>query len=245
MLLPKGNGSQSPKVRVTPQQQKVNKPLASEVSETADPLPQIAINTHSNPKAEVRGSGRSKGENTATSPRGPHATRVPAVRSWSPIWYAQHLRDQSSEQAIALLCITVHPKHYLEATHQVLHELNKLTVEEAATAIHELHGPKRYIRGTGNSMFLPVSLTTIDDCRSIATCALLDSGCMGSSINAGFVQAKGLNMHKLARPVPVYNADGSLNNGGSITDYVVLQLAIGQHVERITFGVTNLGSSNI
>ncbi|KAG0695877.1 hypothetical protein DFH29DRAFT_779653, partial [Suillus ampliporus] len=153
--------------------------------------------------------------------------------------------DQSSEQAIALLRIAVHPKRYLEATYEVLHELNKLMVEEAATAIQELHGPKRYIRGTGSSIFLPVSLTTIDDRRCIATRALLDCGCTGSSIDAGFVRANGLNTHKLARPVPVYNADGSLNSGGSITDYVVLQLAIGTHIERITFGVTNLGSGNI
>ncbi|KAG2073475.1 hypothetical protein BDR04DRAFT_980960, partial [Suillus decipiens] len=74
---------------------------------------------------------------------------------------------------------------------------------------------------------------------------LLDCGCTGSSIDAGFVRANGLNTHKLARPIPVYNADGSLNNGGLITDYVVLQLAIGQHFKWITFGITNLGSSDI
>ncbi|KAG1843641.1 hypothetical protein C8R48DRAFT_546082, partial [Suillus tomentosus] len=153
--------------------------------------------------------------------------------------------DQSPTQAIVLLRIAVHPKHHLEATDAVLQQLNQLTIEEAATAVQELHGPKRYIRGTGQSLFLPASLTTINDCRCITTRALLDSGCTGSSIDAGFVRAHGLNTHKIARPVPVYNADGSLNNGGSITDYVVLQLAVGNHVERITFGVTNLGSGDL
>ncbi|KAG1884425.1 hypothetical protein F4604DRAFT_1574621, partial [Suillus subluteus] len=106
--------------------------------------------------------------------------------------------DQSPEQAIALLRIAVHPRQYLEATDTILRELNELTIEEAATAIQELHGPKRYIRGMGNSMFLSVSLTTIDDRRKVVTHALLDCGCTGSSIDAGFVRANGLNMHKLA-----------------------------------------------
>lgn len=73
----------------------------------------------------------------------------------------------------------------------------------------------------------------------------MDSGCTGSSIDAGFVQAKGLNAQPLPRPVPVYNADGTLNNGGSITHTVTLRLAIGRHSERIIFEVTNLGKSDL
>jgi len=94
-------------------------------------------------------------------------------------------------------------------------------------------------------MYLPVFLTTIDDCHCITTRALLDSGCTGSSIDAGFVWAKGFNTHKLACPVPVYNADGTLNHGGSIAEYLTLQVAVGHHLERVTFGITTLGSANI
>ena len=73
----------------------------------------------------------------------------------------------------------------------------------------------------------------------------MDSGCTGSSIDTGFVRAKGLNAQPLPRPVPVYNADGTLNNGGSIMHTVTLRLTIGRHSERITFGVTNLGKSDL
>ncbi|KAG1774228.1 hypothetical protein EV702DRAFT_975035, partial [Suillus placidus] len=227
-----------------PQEQKVSKSPAPEVTDK-NPLPQVAINNLSNLRTEVCGSGRSTGKNAVSSPGGPHTTQVPTAKSWLPIWYAQRLRDQSPIQAIALLCIAVHPKRHLETTDAVLQQLNQLPIEEAAMAIQELHGPKRYICGTGRSLFLPASLTTIDDRRCIATRALLDSGCTGSSVDAGFIRAHGLNTHKIARPVPVYNTDGSLNSGGSITDYVVLQLAIGNHVERITFGVTNLGGGDL
>ena len=43
----------------------------------------------------------------------------------------------------------------------------------------------------------------------------------------------------------MYNTDGTLNNGGSITCTVTLRLTIGRHLERITFGVTNLGNSDL
>ncbi|KIJ06944.1 hypothetical protein PAXINDRAFT_28783, partial [Paxillus involutus ATCC 200175] len=74
---------------------------------------------------------------------------------------------------------------------------------------------------------------------------LVDSGCTGSSIDSGFVRAKGLNAQPLPRPIPVYNADGTLNKGGSITHFVTLQMTIGKHSERITFGVTDLGKSDL
>ncbi|KAG0699468.1 hypothetical protein DFH29DRAFT_877292 [Suillus ampliporus] len=58
------------------------------------------------------------------------------------------------------------------------------------------------------------------------TQALIDSGCTGSTIDARFVAAKGINTQKLACPIPVYNADDTLNAGGVISHYVVLQLNI-------------------
>ena len=73
----------------------------------------------------------------------------------------------------------------------------------------------------------------------------MDSGCTGSSIDSGFVQAKGLNTHPLPRPIPVYNADRTLNKGGATTHYVTLRLTIGTHSEWITLGVTNLGKSDL
>ena len=75
--------------------------------------------------------------------------------------------------------------------------------------------------------------------------ALVDSRCTGSSIDAGFVKAKGLNARPLPHPIPVYNADGTLNKAGSITHYVTLCMTIGTHSEQITFSVTDLGKSDV
>ena len=181
------------------------------------------------------GSGRSEGEAAACNLRGPHNTKVPAARlpPWSAIWCAQRLRDQPYEQVMDLLRMLAHPKRHLETTPEVLREINALSLKEASEAIDELSGSKRFIRGSGNSWTLPATLATLDDRRSFSVKALVDSGCTGSSIDAGFVAAKGINTQKLAHPIPVYNADGTLNAGGVITDYVALQMTIGDHVERL------------
>lgn len=139
----------------------------------------------------------------------------------------------------------VHPKRHLEATAEVLKELNALSLEEASEAINELSTPKCYIQGTGNLLTLNAILNTLDDCRGFSVNALIDSGCTDSSIDTGFIAAKGINTQKLAHPIPVYNADGTLNAGGVITDYVTLQLKIDDHVECLTLGVTDLGKGEL
>ena len=166
-------------------------------------------------------------------------------RSWTSPWYACRLRDQKPSQAMTLLQVLVHPRCHPEATPEVLEELNHLTVEEATDAIQELCGPKHFICGSGSSLTVPAQLSTLDDQPQFSLCALVDSGCTGSSIDAGYVQAKGLNTQPLSRPVSVYNTDGTLNNSRSITHTVTLRLTIGQHSEHITFGVTNLGKSDL
>lgn len=75
-----------------------------------------------------------------------------------------------------------------------------------------------------------------------------NSGYTGSSINAGFIKAKGLNVlyihyHNLC--IPIYNVDRTLNKGGAITDYIILRMTIGTHSEQLTFSVTDLGKSDL
>jgi hypothetical protein len=91
MLLSKGNGNPHPRIRVMPQKQKVNKSPALGETALAIPLPPVAVKIHSDSKVKVHGSGRSMGENAASNPREPCATRVPAAKPWSPFWFAQRL----------------------------------------------------------------------------------------------------------------------------------------------------------
>ncbi|KIJ12374.1 hypothetical protein PAXINDRAFT_83121, partial [Paxillus involutus ATCC 200175] len=74
---------------------------------------------------------------------------------------------------------------------------------------------------------------------------LVDSGCTGSSIDSGFVKAKGLNAQPLPRPILVYNADGTLNKAGSITHFVTLRMMVGKHAERTGHSVRTLQQNTV
>ena len=127
-----------------------------------------------------------------------------------------------------------------------MHEVSKLANEDALEALHELASPKKFVLGhKGNQMDVTVTVTTLDTQRAITTQALVDCGCTGSSINMGFVNRHGLQTRKVARPIPVYNADGTLNSGGPIAEFVDLHVQIQGHKERMSLAVTNLGKSDI
>ncbi len=48
-----------------------------------------------------------------------------------------------------------------------------------------------------------------------------------------------------AAPIPVYNANGTKNQGGAITKYTEICLKIGDHAEQIDLAVTELGNQQI
>jgi hypothetical protein len=49
----------------------------------------------------------------------------------------------------------------------------------------------------------------------------------------------------MPRPIPIYNADGTLNKDGTIKEYVEIRMIIQDHVERIQFAVSNIGESDV
>lgn len=68
---------------------------------------------------------------------------------------------------------------------------------------------------------------------------------MGSCIDAKYVKRNGINTTPAARPIPVYNADGTLNEGGSIRKYVQVKVKIGDHGEKLVMGVMKLNLADI
>jgi hypothetical protein len=127
-----------------------------------------------------------------------------------------------------------------------VNEIVALGCNDAVAALEELHQPKRFIRGSkGNQMDLDIQLRTIDDQRMFHVKALLDCGCTGNCIDSGFVKAKGIKTYKVPRAIPVYNADGTLNSDGPIKEFVTLHMTHGNHQERISLAVTNLGKGDV
>ncbi|KAI9059867.1 hypothetical protein FKP32DRAFT_1530949, partial [Trametes sanguinea] len=90
-------------------------------------------------------------------------------------------------------------------------------------------------------MDIPLTIHVPEAERSIDTIALLDSGSTGSCMHRDFVRRHALDTRALENPVEVYNADGTINSGGRITHYVSVTVQIGDHRERMSFLVTDLG----
>ncbi len=67
-----------------------------------------------------------------------------------------------------------------------------------------------------------VQLDPVAGTQSLTTKALLDSSCTGSTINRSYVKKHQLKTRKAKVPIPIYNADGSQNRGGDITNFVEL-----------------------
>ncbi|OCB89452.1 hypothetical protein A7U60_g3341 [Sanghuangporus baumii] len=61
----------------------------------------------------------------------------------------------------------------------------------------------------------------LEDKHFINAHALIDSGCTGSCIDEGFVKRYGFLTQRYIRPRPVFNADGTSNEGGLIKEYIV------------------------
>ena len=102
------------------------------------------------------------------------------------------------------------------------------------------------VRATGrNALKLAIVVITIDTNQKMKVDALLDSGATGSFVDDGLVKEQGWNTKELERPRMVANVDGTLNVAGSVRRTIDLMVNVGEHQERMTFAVTNLGNNRI
>ncbi len=114
--------------------------------------------------------------------------------------------------------------------------------------LKELLQPKQYIAALsrkGKDLVIDVQIETLENQTKLVTKALVDSGCTSSAINRTFIEQHNIPTHAMAAPIPVYNADGSRNQGGSITKYTEIRLTIGDHSERIDLAIMELSDKQI
>src|SRR5258708_6293437 len=79
---------------------------------------------------------------------------------------------------------------------------------------------KEYVRSNRQGEFpcLKIELKTVGTGATLTADALLDSGATGLYVDSEFIRMNALDTRKLARAIPVYNVDGTLNNGGAIKE---------------------------
>lgn len=78
-----------------------------------------------------------------------------------------------------------------------------------------------------NSMYLPMKCTSKKQRNlEINEDGLLDCGATGKFIDREYAKMKKLELVKMAKPLKVYNVDGTLNKEGTIRHYVDLDIEI-------------------
>ena len=131
-------------------------------------------------------------------------------------------------------------------TSETIQELNDIPDKFIIAVLNEMKELQKYIHRVGKQQLdIPLTITTLDTRETFQIKALLDSGCTGSCIDVEFVKKNNLVMKKLPRPLPVYNADGSLNSRGPISEYIEVFMKVGCHQEKFQLAVSNIGKSEI
>ncbi|KAH7904075.1 hypothetical protein BJ138DRAFT_970249, partial [Hygrophoropsis aurantiaca] len=114
---------------------------------------------------------------------------------------------QPDHRALTILRRWTNRQRHSEITPSLLKLLRDLSPEACRIALRELKQPRRWIRRINeSSVILPIVIKTLDDQRSFELDALLDCGATGCYIDEGYAKAKGINLTRLHRPIPVYNA---------------------------------------
>ncbi|SJL15525.1 uncharacterized protein ARMOST_19025 [Armillaria ostoyae] len=192
-----------------------------------------------------------KKEATSDEPARSSSTKSAFAKWYKPFdvdWTLRAVCEARNDNAArAALYVWTHVDRVPELTEGLLAELRQ-GGELARERMYELHEPPRYLRRRASSsrdFSLPVQLITVTGQKNFATKALVDSGCTSSAINRAFVRKHQLDTVKTAVPIVVYNADGTRNQAGDITEYVEMRMTIGNHIERIDFAVTDLGPKDL
>jgi hypothetical protein len=90
------------------------------------------------------------------------------------------------------------------------------------------------------SFYVASQIETLDERKMIFTNLLLDTSASGIFVDEEWARRQNFNFIPIDRPIPVRNADGTLNSGGYIKNRIEFILRVGTHQERISADVTNL-----
>jgi hypothetical protein len=93
------------------------------------------------------------------------------------------------------------------------------------------------------SLKLPVTFSST--CTQTKETALIDSGATENFIDYHTAIKWRLEKRQLDVPRPIFNVDGTSNKAGSMTDYCVLRICMGNQEVLQRFYITNLGEDRL
>ncbi len=144
------------------------------------------------------------------------------------------VQAKTESEAKAILKNWIHKARAEEVVDDMIEGMRKAMRINALWWLEELQQPRQYISALsrkGKDLTIDVQIGIPGSNTKIATTVLVDSGCTSSAINWAFVKKHNIPTHATAAPIPVYNADGTRNQGGSITCYAEIRLTVGDHTE--------------
>ena len=168
------------------------------------------------------------------------------VDPWTCQWIKRVVDQKDEKHAIKHIRSFVHESRIEQVNSRLVQQLKNLTNDKAQFALRELQEKLRFVqrKRSENSFEIEGTITKMNG-EKFSVTALLDSGCTGTVIDKKFAKEKDLLIHKLPIPIPVYNADGTFNEGGLISEFALLELQIGGHKEQIAMALSNLSTHNI
>ena len=155
--------------------------------------------------------------------------------------------SKDKEQAIKHVRSFVHKSHQEQVTPRLIRQLREISELKAQFVLCKLQQKPRFIqckRQSDNVFEIKATLETPAG-ETLDIITLLDFRCTGTTINEGFAKEKGLKTYKLPVPIPVYNADGSINSAGSIREFAIVEMRIGDHSKQIAMVMSNLSTHPI
>ena len=106
-----------------------------------------------------------------------------------------------------------------------------LTDKEVVQELLEMEKPNVTRKLKNKKLNIKVQLITIDSIKTYFKTALIDSGYTSSCISQKFIQENKLETKRYTTPITCYNANRSLNKSGSITDFIEINMIIGDHIK--------------
>ena len=181
-----------------------------------------------------------------------HRTSVPksswmnSIGPWSVEWIKKMANMADNDRALKHLLSFIHDTWVKEVTPTLIRWIKELLTAEALLSIWELQQKPQFIKQKWSDNSLEVKAVVAGPDRSkLPVVALVDSGCSGSAIDETFVKENKLLTHNIPIPIPVYNTDRTMNKGGSISKFTMVELIIDDHSEQLPLTVTSLSTHAI
>ena len=165
------------------------------------------------------------------------------VDPWSVKWIKKMANTVDDDWTLKHLQLFIHDSCVEEVTPALVQRIKELLTTEALLLIRELQRKPCFMKWKRLENLLEVkAMVAGPDGTKLPIIALVDSGCSSSTIDEMFIKENKLLTHDIPIPIPIYNANGSMNKGGSISKFTMVELIINNHSERLPLAITMLST---